>query len=265
MENLRKRTYEIIEIAQDNDIISKIFDIFIISLIVLNVAAIIIESCSDLPPRFMSGLKNFELVSVNIFTIEYILSLWTAKYLYPDSPVPMLRYIFSFMAMIDLFAILPFYIPMVFPVDLRFIRILRLFRIMRVLKLTRYNAAMETIVRIMKNEKDKLLYTIFIMGILIIFDSALMYYVENPVQPDKFPNILASIWWSVTTLTTVGYGDIYPITPLGKLLCGVITILGIVIIALPTGIISSGFIAELNNQKKTIICPHCGKEIEVKK
>lgn len=154
---------------------------------------------------------------------------------------------------------------MIIPVDLRFLRILRLFRIMRVFKLTRYNSAMETIVRIMKNEKDKLLYTIFIMGIMIIFASSLMYYVENPVQPEKYPNILASIWWAVTTLTTVGYGDIYPVTPFGKLLCGIIAIIGIMIIALPTGIISSGFISELNNQKKTIICPHCGKEIEVKK
>ena len=265
MNKLRKRTFEIIEIAQENDIISKIFDIFIISLIVLNIVALIIESCSDLPPRLIHVLKVFEVVSVIIFTIEYILRLWTAKYLYPNSPVPILRYIFSFMAMIDLFAILPFYIPMVFPIDLRFLRILRLFRIMRVFKLTRYNAAMETIVRIMKNEKDKLLYTIFIMGILIIFDSTLMYYVENPVQPEKFPNILASTWWAVTTLTTVGYGDIYPVTPLGKILCGIITILGIGIIALPTAIISSGFIAELNDQKKTIICPHCGNEIEVKK
>lgn len=169
------------------------------------------------------------------------------------------------MALIDLAAILPFYLPMVFSIDLRFLRMLRLFRIMRVFKLNRYNSAMETIGNVFKNEKEKLFHTIFIMVILIVFASSLMYYVENPAQPDKFPNIVASIWWAVATLTTVGYGDVYPITALGKFLSGIIAIFGIGIVALPTGIISSGFMSEVESKEKRLhICPHCGKKLDDK-
>lgn len=262
MYNLKKRIFEIIEVAEDNDIPSKIFDIFIICLISLNVLALVISSFSNLPSTLIAILKIFEIVSVIIFTIEYLLRLWTSKFLYPNSKIPVIKYIFSFMAIIDLLAILPFYIPMIISADLRFLRILRLFRIIRVFKLNRYSSAMETIAKVLKNEKEKLFYTIFIMAILIVFASSLMYYVENPAQPEQFPNIVASIWWAVATLTTVGYGDVYPITALGKLLSGIIAILGIGIVALPTGIISSGFMAELESQKKTKICPHCGKKLE---
>ena len=260
--NVRKRTFEILDCAKDGDKASKAFDIFIIVLIVLNVIALMLDSFSDLPDLVQKVLKNFELFSIIIFTVEYFLRLWTAKYQYPNSKVPVIRYIFSFMAIIDLLAILPFYIPLTVSVDLRFLRILRLFRIMRVLKLNRYSSAMETVIKVLKNEKEKLFYTIFIMMVLIICASSLMYYVENPVQPDKFPNIVASIWWAVATLTTVGYGDVYPITALGKFLSGVIAILGIGIVALPTGIISSGFMAEMKSKKEKRICPHCGKIIE---
>lgn len=262
--NIRKRIFEIIEIieiAKDDDVPSKVFDIGLISIICLSIVSIIISSFENLSDNVLLALRIFEVFSVIVFTIEYLLRLWTARYAYPNSKVPMLRYICSFMAIIDLLAILPFYIPLTFSVDLRFLRILRLFRIIRVFKLNRYSSAMETVAKVLKNEKEKLFYTIFIMGILIIFTSSLMYYVENPAQPDKFPNIISSIWWAVATLTTVGYGDVYPITAIGKFLSGVIAILGIGIVALPTGIISSGFMSEMNSKRKTKICPHCGKEI----
>lgn len=261
--NIKQRVFEVIGTAKGKDKASKVFDILIIILIVLSVVSVIISSYSNLSKELLLILRVFEIVSVIIFTIEYVLRLWTCKYLYPNSKIPILRYIFSFMAIIDLAAILPFYLPMIISVDLRFLRILRLFRIMRVFKLNRYSSAMETIGKVLKNEKEKLFYTIFIMGILIIFASSLMYYVENPAQPDKFPNIVASIWWAVATLTTVGYGDVYPITGLGKFLSGIIAILGIGIVALPTGIISSGFMSEMNSKnKKKRICPHCGKLID---
>ena len=168
------------------------------------------------------------------------------------------------MAIIDLLAILPFYLPFIIPVDLRFLRMLRLLRLLRILKLNRYNDSMDIIIKIFKREKEKLITTFFVMAILILFSSSLMYYVENEAQPDKFPNIVASLWWAVATLTTVGYGDIYPITSLGKLFSGVIALLGIGLVALPTGIISSGFITEVNNNKaeKEKTCPHCGGKLE---
>jgi voltage-gated potassium channel len=147
------------------------------------------------------------------------------------------------MGIFDLCAILPFYLPFVF-IDLRVLRILRLVRLFRVIKLTRYNKSFDLIGRVFKREKDKLLMTFFIVGIMLLLASSVMYVVENVVQPDEFPNILATLWWAVVTLTTVGYGDVYPVTVLGKLLSGIISILGIILIALPSGIISSGFIKE---------------------
>jgi voltage-gated potassium channel len=207
-------------------------------------------------------LTGFEYFSIVIFTVEYLLRVWTAPLKFPNSNIPCLRYIVSFMAVIDLCAILPFYLPFVINVDLRFMRILRLFRLLRILKLNRYNNSLDLIGRVFKNEKEKILMTIFITILMLLLASSAMYYIENAVQPDKFPNILATLWWAVATLTTVGYGDVYPVTVLGKMLSGVIAILGIGLVALPSGIISSGLIQEVSNEKKEKrVCPHCGKEL----
>jgi voltage-gated potassium channel len=153
------------------------------------------------------------------------------------------------MGILDLCAILPFYLPFVI-IDLRVLRIFRLFRLLRVFKLTRYNKSFNLIGRVFKREKDKLLMTFFIVGIMLLLAASVMYAVENAIQPDAFPNILATLWWAVVTLTTVGYGDVYPVTVLGKLLSGIISILGIILIALPSGIISSGFIKVYEEEKE---------------
>lgn len=257
---MKKRIFEVIEKANGKDILSKIFDISIIILIILNVIAVIINSFSDLPVFLNVILKYFEIISIVIFTIEYLLRIWTADLLHKNSKHPHLKYIFSFMSLIDVLSILPFYIPFILPFDLRFLRMLRLLRLLRIFKINRYNDAMDIIGKVFRNEKEKLLTTVFITTVLIILASSIMYYVENEAQPEEFPNIVASIWWAVATLTTVGYGDIYPITILGKLLSGIIAILGIGLVALPTGIISSGFINEVTTNNKKF-CPHCGKEI----
>jgi voltage-gated potassium channel len=261
---IKYRLFEIIERAKPGDTISKIFDYSIIILIILNITAVIINSFNDLSEIIQNVLKVFEIVSVVIFSIEYVLRAWTSKFLYPENKYALFKFILSFMAIIDLLAILPFYIPFLIPYDLRFLRMLRLLRLVRIFKLNRYNNAMKVIMKVLKSEKEKLLTTVFITSILLLFASSIMYYVENEAQPDKFPNIIASIWWAVATLTTVGYGDVYPITVLGKILSGIIAILGIGLVALPTGIISSGFISEVSSlkHKKTRICPHCGENIE---
>lgn len=261
---LKKRVFEIIERAKPSDKASKAFDLLIISLIILNIIAVIISSFSNLTEAITDLLYYFEFISVIIFTIEYFLRIWTAQFLFPNSKWPSIKFSLSFLAIIDLFAILPFYIPFIIPFDLRFLRMLRLLRLFRIFKLNRYNNAMDTIVQVLKNEKEKLITTLFITSILLIFASSIMYYVENEAQPDQFPNIIASIWWAVATLTTVGYGDVYPITAIGKLLSGIIAMLGIGLVALPTGIISSGFINAVSNKKyKTKRkCPHCGQEID---
>ena len=204
------------------------------------------------------------IISVIIFTIEYFLRIWTAKLCFPKAKYPEIKYVLSLMALIDLLAILPFYLPFIITCDLRFLRMLRLFRLLRIFKINRYNNAMTTIEKVIKNEKEKLISTIFIALVLLLFAASIMYYIENEAQPEKFPNIIAAVWWAIATLTTVGYGDVYPVTVLGKILSGFVVILGIGLIALPTGIISSGFINEVNRKKskRIRVCPHCGKEID---
>ncbi|MDR2808136.1 MAG: ion transporter [Spirochaetaceae bacterium] len=272
----RKRIFEILERGTPGDTASVIVDYGIIIVIVLNIAAVIISSFNDLPDILKQGLTIFEYISIAIFTVEYALRVWTAPYKYPDTRFPYLRYITSFMAVIDLCAILPFYLPFIVGVDLRILRILRLFRLLRIFKLNRYNNAVELIAQVFKGEKEKILTTIFMTGLMLLLASSVMYYIENTAQPDKFPNIIATLWWAIATLTTVGYGDVYPITNIGKVLSGVIALLGIGLVALPAGIISSGFIKAISKEEQAAqegtpketnpgtkrICPHCGKEIE---
>jgi voltage-gated potassium channel len=260
---IKENVFRVIEKSRGNTIANKACELFLIALILLNITSVVISSFKGLPPRVTVFLYRFEVFSVVIFSIEYLLRLWTSDLLYPDSKHPRLKYVFSIMAIIDLLAITPFYLPFLITCDLRFIRMLRLFRLLRIFKLNRYNDAMSIIGQVVAREKEKLLTTVLFTAIIILFSSSIMYYVENEAQPDKFPNIIASVWWAVATLTTVGYGDVYPVTALGKILSGFIAILGIGLVALPTGIISSGFVVEMANkhEKKITVCPHCGKEI----
>ncbi|MDR2602732.1 MAG: ion transporter [Spirochaetaceae bacterium] len=258
----KKRIYEILEKTEKKDVIGKIVDWFIIILIFLNVGAVIVNSFTYASIKYRLILLALERFSIVVFTVEYLLRIWTSAYKYPDSRHPVIRYIFSLMAIIDLAAIIPFYLPFVVNLDLRYLRVLRLFRLLRVLKLNRYNNSLAMIGRVLKNEKEKMFMTLFIITVLLLLASSTMYYFENAVQPEYFPNIPATLWWAVATLTTVGYGDVYPITIQGKILSGIIAILGIGLVALPSGIISSGFINEVSKNGKKTICPHCGKEID---
>ncbi|MHC1685951.1 MAG: ion transporter [Clostridiaceae bacterium] len=264
-----RRIYEIIE-CEDNEYY-RLFNKIIVMLIILNVFAVILESFAGLYDQYNTVFRTIELMSVAIFSVEYILRLLTAKYKYPDkSPgKATIAFVFSFMALIDLLAVLPFYFPLFFKLDLRFLRILRLIRIFRILKLSRYTKSLQVFGNVLRKRKEDLLIVILVLVILLIAASSLMYYLENPAQPDKFPNIAASLWWGIATLTTVGYGDIYPITVAGKVVSGIISVLGIGFVALPTGIISSGFLEEIQNNRKSQVvaeeyqyCPHCGKKIK---
>jgi voltage-gated potassium channel len=260
--NIRKRIFEIVERSQGNDLASSVFDVSLIILILFNIAAVIAASFSDFAAAHAVGLHRFEVFSIIIFTIEYLLRLWTAPDKYLKVKHPYLKHIFSASAVIDLLAILPFFLPFLIPVDLRFLRVIRLLRIIRVFKLSRYNKAMDLMVRVLKNEREKIMMTVFMTAIMLILSASVMYHIENSVQPEQFSNIPETIWWAVATLTTVGYGDVYPVTVAGKILGGVIAILGIGLVALPAGIISSGFVSAISDKDKKFICPHCGKEIE---
>jgi len=256
----KKRVFEIIEKADDGDVPSTIFDIFIIILIVLNIIAVTAASFNSFANEHSVLLYRFEVFSIVIFTIEYLLRVWTANYKYPNSKIPYLLFIISAGAVIDLAAILPFYLPFVTGLDLRFLRVLRVLRMFRIFKLGRYSEAMAIIGKVLKKEKEKLITTIILTIIMIFIASTIMYYMENPAQPEVFDNIIETTWWSIATFTTIWLGDVYPITVAGKICGGIISLLGIMLIALPSGIICSGFMDELTKEKKT--CPHCGKEIE---
>lgn len=267
MKRVKQRTYEIIQAGEKGDIISKAFDIFIIGLIIINVIAIIIDTFT-IPESVKSALSIIEAASVVIFTIEYLMRLWTADLLYPNygEIKSRIKYVFSFMAIIDLLAILPFYIPFVFPIDLRVLRALRIVRLFRLFKVSRYTSALNTISTVFKKKSSQLLSSFFVVALLMIISSILMYSVEHDIQPDKFKNAFSGLWWAVATFTTVGYGDIYPVTAAGKVLSSIIALLGIGLVAVPTGIISAGFVEVVRDKSeedtKKQYCPYCGNKIE---
>lgn len=250
---------------------NQLFIKFIYGLIVLNVISLILESYKEVRNSIGIYLELFETFSVIIFTIEYLSRLWTSdlnKNYNGKILVKRLKFGFSTLGIIDLIAILPFYLPFIFPFDLGIIRILRLFRLLRIFKLSRYSKSLKIINSVFRETKAELTITAFVAFILLILSSTLMYYIENDVQPENFASIGHSFWWAVATLTTVGYGDVYPITALGKVLSAAIALIGIGFVALPTGIISSAFIEKLQEQKMEkknnpiCKCPKCGIEIK---
>ena len=253
MKHFRKRLFQIIEPAGTSDRISRLFDKTILTLIGLSVLSVILESFPELAKKYSIFFSVFEIFSITVFSIEYILRIYTADYKYPTDTgfYSVVKYLFSPMAIIDLLAIIPFYLPLLIPVDLRFLRILRLTRIIRIFKINRYTKSLILIGKVLNRKKEELVITVFITFLLLLLSASIMYYVEFDVQPEAFPNIIASFWWAIATLTTVGYGDVYPVTVLGKILSGIIALLGIGIVALPTGIISSGFIEEISRTKST--------------
>jgi len=174
---------------------------------------------------------------------------------------------FSFMAMMDLLAILPFYLPFIIPFDLRMLRMFRIVRLFRLFKLNRYTSAFKTISEVFARRKSQIVAAFIIISLLMVVASLIMYELENSAQPEVFSNAFSGLWWAVATFTTVGYGDIFPITIGGKIVAGLMAFLGIGLVAVPTGIISAGFIEaiEIDKHEETVTdgyCPHCGKKYE---
>lgn len=246
----KRRLYEMLEKGQGDDQLSRRFDIFIMTLILINVTAVIAGTVDDIYERFEYQFNLVEYFSVSIFSIEYFLRLWTCT-LNPKYSHPVLgrvKWAFSFIAIIDLLAVLPFYLPLFITTDGRFLRILRVFRIIRIFKMGRYSSAFNMITNVIAKRKEELLVTLTIVFVMLILASSMMFYIEHEVQPEKFSSIPATMWWGVATLTTVGYGDVYPITAAGRVLGAVIAILGVGIFALPAGIVAAGFEREISRK-----------------
>jgi voltage-gated potassium channel len=165
------------------------------------------------------------------------------------------------MSIIDLLAFLPFYLPFL-GVDLRSLRVLRLLRVLRIVKIGRYYSSLGLIACVVRSKMEELVLSSALMGLLLVVSSSVLYYCENAAQPESFSSIPATMWWAVSTLTTVGYGDMCPITPLGKFCASIIAILGVAMFALPTGILGAGFVEAIQRPKEPVqTCPHCGKRI----
>jgi len=263
---LKTKIFKLVEKGSHGNKINLVFDYTIMSLIILSVISIILESIREISPGFKMFLYWFDIFSVVIFSIEYSMRLYVADLTHPSNNKfqSLMKFIFSANGLIDLVAILPFYLPMLIKTDLRFLRTLRLTRFLRILKVNRYTNSLNLIWSVIKEKKTELMVTGIVTFILLVIASFIMYNVEGEKQPEAFPNVLASFWWAVATLTTVGYGDVYPVTALGKFISGIIALMGIGLVALPTGIISSGFMSRLESKKNDdeIICPHCGKRIK---
>jgi voltage-gated potassium channel len=233
-----------------------------IFLILVNVSVVILETVKPLHATYAWEFAVIDFVSVVVFTVEYFLRLWVCtQYAAYSHPVTgRLRFAATPFAIIDALAILPFYIPFIIPIDLRFLRILRLFRIIRVLKLGRYSDAVTTFHSILARKKEELILALSLLFIAMVLASTLMYYAEHDAQPEVFDSIPHAMWWALVTLATVGYGDVYPVTAIGKLLSGVVVIVGIGIFALPTAIFASGFVEEIEKNQEHY-CPHCGRQV----
>ena len=224
-------------------------DVVLCTLILLNVAAVVLETLPGWSARYGAWFLGIELVSVAIFTVEYGLRLWSCvedrRHDYRHPVRGRLRYAVTPMAIVDLLAVLPFYLYFLMPVDLR---ILRMVRLIRLLKITRYSPALRSLGAVFKAESRSILGAIMLMCMAVLIASSVMYALERDVQPEAFGSIPEAMWWGVVTLTTVGYGDVTPVTPLGRVFGAMVTIFGIGIFALPTAILAAGFARELGKQ-----------------
>lgn len=261
---VKQRVYEILEVARPGDRTSQLVDGFLMGLILANVGAAILQTVDVFYQRYGLYFDSFEIVSVLVFTLEYAARLWVCQPnpRYREPLRGRLRFATTPLALIDLIAIAPFWLTLG-ATDLRMVRILRLVRVLRLAKLARYSHALQTLGRATLRKRGELTVTLIALGVLWIFSASLMYVAEHRAQPEAFSSIPVAMWWAVATLTTVGYGDVYPVTAVGRAMGSVVAILGIGMFALPAGILGAAFLEEVEDAKNARgqdqRCPHCGE------
>ena len=288
MEQWKRRAYAFLYQAEDDDRLANAFQSGIMALIALNVCTSILEteeSIRTLSPAFFVWIENF---SVLVFSLEYVGRLWccTVDPRYAHPLWGRLRAAAQPMAIIDLLAIAPFYLQALIPnLDLRFVRALRLFRLFRIFKLGRWSESFQTIVHVLQSRYEELAVSMLIVAIATVLCGSTMWMIEADAQPEHFRSIPAGIWWAIISITTIGYGDVAPVTPLGKAVGGIIAVLGICIFALPVGVLGAGFVEEMAKKKgrtnvrvspfiipkgdpgadeqQHMACPHCGETIHI--
>lgn len=248
---------------------SKLVDTFIITLIAVNVLSVIVETEQAIADANATFFLVNETVSTLIFTVEYVLRVWvsdlTPRFL-GRGMKGRFRYALSMMALVDFIAIAPFFLQFI-EMDLRIARAIRLMRLVRILKMGRYAHAVRTLGNVIGRKKEELAISTFVAAMVLILVSSAMYFTEHSAQPEAFRSIPETMWWAIVTLTSVGYGDVSPVTGLGKVVGAVVCMLGVLLVALPTGILASGFLEEMREQRRGKdaevfgFCPHCGKQL----
>ena len=257
--SLRRITYLVLAPAEPNNEaehrhviwLSRLVDGFLITLIVLNVLAVILESVPNIEARYGIWFAWFELLSVAIFTIEYAVRIWSTVERSDEAMAKpwraRLAHLFRPLALADLLAILPFYLSGLIDADLRMLRALRL---LRVLKLSRYSTSITLLLDALRNEARAIAAAVFVLTLLLLVASSFAYLVEHRVQPEAFGTIPDALWWAVITMTTVGFGDVVPITPFGKVIGGIIAVIGIGMVALPAGLLAAAFSEQLHQRER---------------
>ena len=251
MERIKRRIFEIIQVSKDHDRPSIAFDFFIAVAIVLNLGVTLALTFDSLE-KFYPLFNWIDFITMVIFGVEYGLRLWTAEYLYPKvSPLKAkIKYMGSFYGVIDLLCFLPYFLPVFFPMGIVAFRMLRVVRILRLFRINAYYDAFNVITDVISDKKNQIFSSVCIILILMLASSLLMYNLEHEAQPDKFQNAFSGIWWAVSALLTVGYGDLYPVTLAGQIVGIVIAFFGVGVVAIPTGIISAGFVEHYTKMKE---------------
>ncbi len=250
--NRRKRLFEILEVGNDLDYVSRIYDFFNALSIVLNLIASVLLTFEEVRVKHETVLLWVEGITVAFFAVDFVLRVWTSRFLYPEEKEgrAIWKYLTSFTGIIDMLSFLPYYLPYVFPIGTVAFRMIRIVRIFRLFRINAYYDSFHVITEVIAGKSQQLISSVFIILVLMLASSLCMYSLEHEAQPEVFKNAFSGIWWAASTLLTVGYGDIYPITTLGKLFGIFITFLGVGMVAIPTGIISAGFVDQYTNMKK---------------
>jgi len=248
----REKLFRMVSVGVVDEPVNQAYDIISTGALLLNLAASIMLTFDKLQADYGPLLLTVEAVTVLFFGVDYVLRLITSNYLYPESNErdSLLRYIFSFSGIIDLLSFLPYYLPVFFPAGIAAFRMFRVVRIFRLFRINAYYDSLNVITEVIVSKKQQLLSSVFIILTLMLASSLCMYSLEHEAQPEVFTNAFSGIWWSASTLLTVGYGDIYPVTTMGRVFSIIITFLGVGMVAIPTGIISAGFVEQYQQFKK---------------
>ena len=272
----KERIFEILQLGNRTDKVSHACDILIIALILINISVSILYTFSELA-RYFPLFHIIETVTIAFFTVELALRLWTADFLFGKGKIKSaLLYLLSFNGIVELWSILPFFLPLFLPKGIIAFRIFRVVRMLRLFQVNTYSDSMATIMVVVKRKRNQILSSMVMIFAVMVMASMLMYGLEHQAQPEVFENAFSGLWWATSALLTVGYGDIYPITPLGEAISILITFLGVGMVAIPTGILSAGFteyekeqkMAQVMKQKakyakerkKLDYCPYCGEK-----